>query len=113
MFFFPRTLSCGFRGKENQLLGDISSKRAATLGTFSLAGEHNTSHSLLLTRMKTDYRYPGIKDAPLPGDTLLLVLTLVNITVARSTYGAATLLMCAFGQWAEYLVKSRTRNFNW
>lgn len=58
----------------------------------------NTSHSLLLTRRKTDYRYPGIKDTSLPGDTLLLVLTLVNITVTRSTYGAATLLMCAFGQ---------------
>lgn len=58
--------------------------------------------------MKTDYRYPGIKDTSLPGDTLLLVLTLVNITVTCSTYGAATLLMCAFGQWAEYLVKGRT-----
>lgn len=56
------------------------------------------SHSLLLTHMKTDYRYPGIKDTSLPGDTLLLVLTLVNITVTCGTYGVATLLMCACGQ---------------
>lgn len=34
--------------------------------------------------MKTESRYPGIKGTWLPGDTLLLVLTLVNITSTRT-----------------------------
>lgn len=89
-----------------------SPQREQPLSALSVWLANTTSHSLLLTRMKTDYRYPGIKDTSLPGDTLPLVLTLVNITVTCSTYGAAGLLMCAFGQWAEYLVKSRTQNFN-
>lgn len=62
-------------------------QREQQLQTLQLGWEtqHNVSFTPSRTRMKTDYRYPGIKDTQLPGDALLLVLTLVNITFTCTT----------------------------
>lgn len=70
------------------------------------------SHSLKHTHTKTDYRYPGIKDTLLPGDSLLLVLTLVNITFTCTTCVAASVLICVSCQRAACLVKSGNKNIN-
>ena len=67
---------------------------------------------LIHTQKKTDYRYPGIKDTLHPGDTLLLVLTLVNITFTCTTYVAASVLICVSCQRAACLVKSGNQNIN-
>lgn len=63
-------------------------------------------------KKKTDYRYPGIKDTLLPQDTLLLVLTLVNITFTCTTYVAASVLICVSCQRTACLVKSGNQNIN-
>lgn len=73
----------------------------------------NTTQCLIFAPSHTDYRYPGIKDTLLPGDTLLLVLTLVNITFTCTIYVAVSVLICVFCQRAAYLVKSGNENFKW
>lgn len=55
--------------------------------------QHNESfthaHARTHTCKKTDYRYSGIKDTSLPGESLVLVLTLFNITFTCTTYGGS------------------------
>lgn len=69
-------------------------------------------HTHADTHTKTDYRYSGIKDTLLPGDSLLLVLTLFNITFTCTTYGAVSILICVSCKRAVCLVKSGNRNTN-
>lgn len=78
--------------------------------------QHNVSFARActysLTHTKTDYRYSGIKDTLLPGDSLLLVLTLFNITFTCTTYGAVSVLIWVSCKRAVCLVKSGNRNTN-
>ena len=48
----------------------------------------------------------------LPGDALLLVLALVNITFTCTTYVAASVLICVSCQRAACLVKSGNQNIS-
>lgn len=76
--------------------------------SFARACTHSDTH----THTKTDYRYSGIKDTLLPGDSLLLVLTLFNITFTCTTYGAVSVLICVSCKRAVCLVKGGNRNTN-
>lgn len=78
----------------------ISSKRVATVDTSCLVCKCNTmndsheraseqAHACTLTCKKTDYRYSSIKDTSLSRESLVLVLTLFNITFTCATYGGS------------------------
>lgn len=73
----------------------------------------NTTQCLIFSPSDDDYRYPGIKDTLLPGDTLLLVLNLVNITFTCTICVAVSELMCVVCQRLAHLVKGWNHNFKW